>query len=54
MILRKLIEQIYNICMEELSANCSYSDHIEYIEYRITGGKKSEEAWFKDQCKPVN
>lgn len=52
-ILRKLIKQIYDISMTELSANCSYSDHLEYIEYRISGGRKSEENWFKDQAEPI-
>lgn len=49
--LRKLIMEIYHISMEELSANCSFTDHMEYIEYRICGGKKNEENWFRDQCK---
>lgn len=53
-ILRKLIKQIYDIAMEELSANCSYSDHLEYIEYRICGGRKSEENWFKEQANPID
>lgn len=52
-ILRKLIKQIYDIAMEELSASCSYSDHLEYIEYRLCGGRKSEESWFKDQAEPI-
>lgn len=52
-VLRKLVEQIYQVCMYDLSANCGYTDHLEYIEYRIQGGKKSEEAWFADQCKPI-
>ena len=53
-ILRKLIKQIYDIAMEELGANCSYSDHLEYIEYRICGGRKSEENWFREQATPTN
>lgn len=52
-ILRKLIEQIYNIVTEDLSANCGYSDHLEYIEYRLCGGRKSEENWFMEQAKPI-
>ena len=52
--LRKLVEQIYEVCTEDLSANLGYTDHIEYIEYRIQGGLKSEEDWFRDQCKPIS
>lgn len=53
-VLRPLVRLIYNVCMNELSANCSYTDHIEYIEYRINGGRKSEENWFAELAKPVN
>lgn len=52
-IFRKLVEKIYQIAMEDLDANYGYQDHIEYIEYRIQGGMKSEADWFKYQCKPV-
>lgn len=52
-VLRPLVRMIYNICMEDLSANCGEIDHIEYIEYRINGGRKSEEDWFMEQAKPV-
>lgn len=48
--LRKLIEEIYDICMEDLSPNCRVTDHIDYIMYRINGGTESEEDWFKTQC----
>ena len=47
------IEKIYNICMEELSANCRYTDHIEYIEYRLQGGELSEDDWFLSQAEPI-
>lgn len=52
--LRKLVEQIYQVSMEDLNASCTYSDHIEYIEYRIQGGLKSESEWFAEQCKPIS
>ena len=53
-VLRPLVRLIYDVCMNELSANCSYTDHIEYIEYRVNGGRKSEENWFAELAKPVN
>lgn len=52
--LRPLVKMIYHICTEELSSNCREIDHIEYIEYRINGGRKSEENWFAELAKPVN
>ena len=51
--IRPLVKMIYRICMEELSSNCREIDHIEYIEYRINGGRKSEENWFMEQAKPI-
>lgn len=50
-VLFRLVELIYNIAMEDLSPNCRNIDHVEYILYRLDGGRKSEENWFKDQCK---
>lgn len=52
-VLRKLVQKIYDVCTYELSSNCGYTDHIEYIEYRINGGRKSEEKWFMEQAKPI-
>ena len=52
--LRPLVRMIYRICMEELSSSCREIDHIEYIEYRINGGRKSEESWFMEQATPIN
>lgn len=48
--LRHLIKEIYDISMQDLSANCSYFDHIEYIEYRLCGGTLSEEEWYEQNC----
>lgn len=52
-IIRKLIKQVYDIAMSDLSANCDYFTHLEYIEYRICGGRKTEENWYLDQAKPI-
>ena len=51
--LRPLVRMIYRICMEELSPNCREIDHIEYIEYRINGGRKTEDNWFMEHAKPI-
>ena len=42
--LRELIEEIYNICMEDLDANYRATDHIDYIMYRLNGGTETEAA----------
>lgn len=52
-VVRKLIREIYDICNEDLDANYGYTEHLEYIEYRILGGRKTEEKWFAEQCKPT-
>lgn len=52
--LRPLVRMIYRICMEELNANMREIDHLEYIEYRINGGRKSEYNWFMELAKPIN
>lgn len=49
--LRELIEEIYNICMEDLSANCRVKDHIDYIMYRLNGDTETEEDWYMLECK---
>ena len=48
--LRELIQEIYDICMEDLSANTDRSTHIDYIMYRLNGGTETEEDWFKQEC----
>ena len=48
--LRELIQEIYDICMEDLSANYRVTDHIDYIVYRLIGGTETEEDWFKLEC----
>ena len=49
--LRELIQEIYNICMEDLDANYRVTDHIDYIMYRLNGGAETEEDWFRLECK---
>ena len=48
--LRELIQEIYNICMEDLDANYRVTDHIDYIMYRLIGGTETEEDWFRLEC----
>ena len=48
--LRELIQEIYDICMEDLSANMDRSTHVDYIMYRLNGGTETEEDWFRLEC----
>ena len=48
--LRELIQEIYDICMEDLSANMDRPTHIDYIMYRLNGGTEIEEDWFRLEC----
>lgn len=52
-LLRTLVTKIYCICTEGLSANCRTKDHIEYIIYRLCGGRKSEEQQFLDNSESL-
>lgn len=52
-LLKTLVTKIYCICTEGLSANCRTKDHIEYIIYRLCGGRKTEEQWFLDNSEPL-
>lgn len=49
--LRELIQEILNICMEDLSANMDRSTHVDYIMYRLNGGTETEEDWFELEVK---
>lgn len=48
--LRELIKEIYDICMEDLDANMDRPTHIDYIMYRINGGTDTEEDWYYKEC----
>lgn len=40
------LNKIINFSLEDLSANCRNTDHVEYIIYRLKGGELTEEEWF--------